>query len=55
MNYKEMMLKCIEIDILNISELKEFKDVIDIINHYKKLTDLQIIKIYDEYFGLESE
>ncbi len=55
MSINHMMLQCIEIDLLNIDELREFKTPIDIINHYKKLDDLQIVKIYDEYCGLYEE
>lgn len=50
MDYKNMIIKCIQEDCLKLTDLKS---VCSVFERYSNMSDLDVIQIYDEYFGLD--
>ena len=52
MEFKNMLIKCIQEDCLKLGDLK---NACSVFQRYSLMTDLEVIQIYDEYFGLTNE
>lgn len=51
MEFKNMVIKCIEED---CRKLVDLKNVCGVFDRYMRMSDAEIIRIYEEYFGLDS-
>lgn len=52
MSFTEMIVQCIENDIVNIGD-NGFQNIQEIFDFYKNVDDLTLVKIFDEYYGVE--
>ena len=51
MDFKNMVIKCIEEDCRKLSDLK---NVCGVFERYMKMSDTELIRTYEQYFGLDS-
>ena len=51
MDFKNMIIRCIQEDWKKLADLKNIYGVFD---RYSKMTDVELIKTYEQYFGLDS-
>ena len=51
MDFKSMIIRCIQEDCKKLSDLKNICGVFD---RYSKMSDVELKKTYENYFGLDS-